>query len=385
MTVAYLMAACAGDDASMRVTAQVDTIGGVVVVRNEGAQWREPEGWQVVEEFRVGGSAWGENPDEELSYSRNSSVTLGPGGQIVVLEFSTGRVVMFNGEGEFAREFGRHGEGPGEFGNPTAVARDGAGRLWVRDFEGRYHVFDANGTFQKTVRGPFRPLRRLQHPLLWEPGGTLVQEVAADEGAVLYLRVDTLGQVVDTAAMLPTPDLSRGFVNRRLPPGLESARRVGGLYVPRHVWALAPDGTIWSATSGQLRLIRTTGDGDTLRIVETSHRSAEFDASDRTLIAEGLREAGVRRDDVELVRPLVAAIHVMDDGHILVGIVEKVGEATSIFDVFDPVGFFLGTIDLGFVIPNRNLPALVGDTVIAVTPGDLDLPYLVRATIKRSR
>ena len=111
----------------------------------------------------------------------------------------------------------------------------------------------------------------------------------------------------------------------------------------------------------------------------------EFDASDRALIAEGLREAGMRRGDVELVRPLVAAIHVMDDGHVLVGIVEKVGEATSIFDVFDPAGFFLGTIDLGFVIPNRNLPALVGDTIIAVTPGDLDLPHLVRATIKRSR
>lgn len=78
MTAACLMAACEGDDASMRVTARVDTIGGVVVVRNEGAQWRESERWQVVEDFRVGGSAWGENPDEELSYSRNSSVTLGP-------------------------------------------------------------------------------------------------------------------------------------------------------------------------------------------------------------------------------------------------------------------------------------------------------------------
>jgi len=75
----------------------------------------------------------------------------------------------------------------------------------------------------------------------------------------------------------------------------------------------------------------------------------------------------------------------MDDGHILVAIVEEVGEIPSTFDVFDPEGLFLGTIDLGFGISRRNLPALVGDTIIAVVPGALDMPYLVRATIRRAR
>ncbi len=103
------------------------------------------------------------------------------------------------------------------------------------------------------------------------------------------------------------------------------------------------------------------------------------------MIAEGLREAGISRGDVELVRPVVQRIDVMDDGHILVGIIEQVGETSSTFDVFDPEGFFLGTIDLGFTIANGNLPALVGDTVVAVTAGELDLPYLVRATIERPR
>jgi len=51
--------------------------------------------------------------------------------------------------------------------------------------------------------------------------------------------------------------------------------------------------------------------------------------------------------------------------------------------VFDPEGFFLSTVDLGFRLHSRNIPAIVGDTIIAVTPGDLDLPYLARATIRR--
>ena len=171
----------------------------------------------------------------------------------------------------------------------------------------------------------------------------------------------------------------------RILPSWESFRFVNAHYTPLLRWSRAPDGMIWSATNGRLRLVQTTPGGDTVRIVETSHRPAEFDAEDRAVIAEGLAESGLSRDDIELVRPVVDAIHVMDDGHILVGIVEKVGEATSVFDVFDSEGFFLGTIDLGFVMPNRNLPAIVGDTIIAVSPGDLDLPYLVRATIRRSQ
>lgn len=382
VAVAGLAAACGGD-AGRHVTAQVDTIGGVVVVRNGTGQWGDSDRWQIVEEFRVGGSAWGENPDEELSYSTNTSVTLGPNGQIFVLEYSTNRVTVFSGEGEFVRTFGRAGEGPGEFRHPTAMAWDGADRLWVAEgLSGRYHVFDPIGTYLKSVPRPVRALARLHHPLRWEPAGTFVEE-AADDGVRLYLRVDTLGRLVDTAAAIPTPGLPPALRNIRAMPTWESFRLVTARHIPRLRWTLARDGTTWSAVSGQLRLARTTRSGDTVRIVETSHRPAEFDAEDRAIIAAGLAEAGLSRADIELVRPVVGAIHAMDDGHILVEIIERVGEEPGTIDVFDPEGFFLGTVDLGFRLHSRNIPAIVGDTIIAVTPGDLDLPYLVRATIER--
>ncbi len=385
VAIAGLAAACGGD-AERRVTAEVDTIGGVVVVRNGTGQWRESEQWQVVEEFRVGGSQWGENPDEELSYSMNTSVTLGPNGQIFVVATATPRVVVFSGDGEFVRSFGRAGEGPGEFRNPSALAWDGSDRLWVAEgMSGRYHVFDSTGTYQKSVPRPVHYLARLQHPLVWDPAGAIVDEGVSDDAVVLYLRVDTLGQLVDTAAAIPMLANPPALRDVRTMPTWESFSLVRAHYVPRRWWSLAPDGTVWSAVSGHLRLVQTTRSGDTLRIVETSHRPAELDAGDRAVIAEGLAEAGISRGDIELVRPVFDAIHVMDDGHILVGIIEEVGEDPGTFDVFDPVGIFLGTLDLGFVIPDRNIPALVGDTIIAVTPGDLDLPYLVRATIKRSR
>ena len=54
-----------------------------------------------------------------------------------------------------------------------------------------------------------------------------------------------------------------------------------------------------------------------LRIVETSHGPDTFDQRDGAAISEGLAEAGLSRQDVALVRPLVNDIQVLDDGHLL--------------------------------------------------------------------
>ena len=383
--LAFLPAACAVDS-DPRVSVEVDTIGGVVVVRNGPiGLWRESEEWQVVQEFRVG-RVWGAT-DEDLTTARNNSVSLGPNGQIFVLEYMTDRVVVFSGEGQFVRSFGGPGEGPGDLDAPMGMAWDGTGRLWVAaGFRGRYHVFDSTGVFQKSMRRPVRAVNRIQHPLLWEETGTLVDETVRSTGPtmVLFLRVDTLGQVVDTASVLAKPPrFRRGFPAPMLRPGQDAFRFVVRHYLASGLWSMAPDGTVWSAMNGRLQLVQTDSNGDTLRIVETSHRPESFDRRDREAISRGLAEAGLSERDVELVRPLANDIYVMDDGHMLVGIIDQVGEDPSTFDVFDPEGFFLGSIDLGITIPYRNRPALVGDTLIVVTPGLLDVPFLVRLTIRR--
>lgn len=385
--IAFLPTAC-GVDPDPRMSAEVDTIDGVVVVRNGPAGlWRESEQWQVVEEFRVGRVRGA--TDEDLTTPRNNSVSLGPNGQIFVLEYSTDRVVVFSGEGEFVRSFGGPGEGPGDLRSPMGMAWDGTGRLWVAaGLNGRYHVFDSTGVFQKSMRRPVRLVNRIQHPLLWEETGTLVDETVTMTGPskVLFLRVDTLGQVVDTASLLAKPARFRSGLSgtsTMFRPNRDAIRYLTTHYLASGRWSMAPDGSVWSAMNGRLRLVKTDSNGDTLRIVETSHRPESFDRRDREAISKGLAAAGLSRQDVELVRPLVSEIYLMDDGHILVGIFEQVGEDPGTFDVFDPEGFFLGSIDLGITIPRRNRPALAGDTLVAVSPGLLDVPFLVRLTIRR--
>ena len=101
--------------------------------------------------------------------------------------------------------------------------------LWVADgLRGRYHVFDSTGAFQKTVPRPVRAVKRRQHPLLWESAGILIDETVtiSEPTKVLYLRVDTLGHVTDTAAMIPTPERPRAFRNLIFRRSWESLRFV---------------------------------------------------------------------------------------------------------------------------------------------------------------
>lgn len=87
------------------------------------------------------------------------------------------RVLVFDPSGNFVREFGAPGEGPGEFKMPTgfAVMRDGA--MVVKDTgHGAYHLFNANGEFERMVRGAVR-----WNTLLADPrgGGVFTGDIRA--------------------------------------------------------------------------------------------------------------------------------------------------------------------------------------------------------------
>jgi len=62
------------------------------------------------------------------------------------------RIVVFDRSGAFVREFGRAGEGPGEFGRPASygVMRNGIIVVGDRDHQA-YHLFDASGRLLRMV------------------------------------------------------------------------------------------------------------------------------------------------------------------------------------------------------------------------------------------
>ena len=137
--VAFLTA-CAESSRSPPGGPVMDTINGVVLVRNgpEGL-WQEGDEWAIREDFRIGAA---DGPREILFGGNLASVSLGPHGQIFVLDFQAEEIRVFDGKGAFVRNIGRPGQGPGELARPMALGWDSAERLWVPNaFNGRHTVF----------------------------------------------------------------------------------------------------------------------------------------------------------------------------------------------------------------------------------------------------
>ncbi len=121
--------------------------------------------------YRVG-SAFG---DDWEQFGNVRRVAFDAAGQLYVFDNRADRITVVGVNGEFRRAFGRPGEGPGEFRSPDgfAVMRDG--RVVMGDAGHRaYHVFGADGEFERMVRMAPEPGVVRITDLLPDPGGEAV-------------------------------------------------------------------------------------------------------------------------------------------------------------------------------------------------------------------
>ena len=96
-------------------------------------------------------------------------------GRLHVFDNQADRVTIVGPDGEFLRAFGRPGEGPGEFrlADGFAIMRDG--RAVLADAGHRaYHIFGADGSFERMVRMAPEPGAVEITDLLPDPGGEAI-------------------------------------------------------------------------------------------------------------------------------------------------------------------------------------------------------------------
>ncbi len=75
-----------------------------------------------------------------------SNVALDKEGDVYVTDTMNNRVEIFDADGTFISEFGKHGDGPGYFARPKGIAVDGDGHIWVADsYQDRVQVFNREG------------------------------------------------------------------------------------------------------------------------------------------------------------------------------------------------------------------------------------------------
>ena len=118
-------------------------------------RWLEVDFEEV---YRVGvaaGEAWEE-------FGTIGRVGFDGAGNLYVFDRLAARVVVVDPDGDFLREFGRSGEGPGEFQSAMDMVVMPDGRVVIADMGHRaYHIFAPGGDLERMVRMSDTQVRRM--------------------------------------------------------------------------------------------------------------------------------------------------------------------------------------------------------------------------------
>lgn len=326
---------------------------------------------QVREAFSMGASG-------QTEFFRLSPQGLagGPGGEIAVLDQGNFRVVVFDERGQPTASFGREGEGPGEFGYPSAITVDRARVVRVFDLTRRVEIrYSLDGAFLGEVDAP---------------PGFRGDQVSSDDGRIVYAAytagrttwrltaVDSVGSTIIREVGLPE-QVSATYESCGL--------RMGGvpLFARSPVWDGQSD-AIAIAANGEYSVQLIEGDG----VVRMLRRSLPRIRATEDMAVEHLgegerivigiseecvvppREVLEQRGMVEYL-PAVTGVRLRPGGELWVQRFE-LGSRAGPIDVFDREGSYRGTLNRDVPWPARFLSP---DTMIVLERDSLDVERVV--------
>ena len=127
-------------------------------VDKDGNVWCVDNGNQQVYKFTRDGKLLltlgtkGEIGTDETHFNRPTDIAWDRATQDFFISdgYGNSRVVKFDKDGKYLKDWGKPGTGPSEFDTVHAIATDSKGRVYVSDRENnRIQIFDAEGTFLK--------------------------------------------------------------------------------------------------------------------------------------------------------------------------------------------------------------------------------------------
>lgn len=219
-----------------------------------------------------------EGRDWEM-FGRVAHAAFDRAGNLYVLDQGRGRVVVFDGQGRFVRQFGRRGRGPGEFLAPMQIGVTGDGAVVVSDPAQGFMVFGSDGAFRTTVpfaaRGGALGLQMQAFP---RGGVVTVQQQLAGVGgpgaprtsgrSLLWQRLDGSGT---SATLFRVADASTAPRPGEAPAGARMSMASTVTFAPRLHFAVLPSGAIAVAHTEHYR-IAVTGTGPNQSVARTVER-----------------------------------------------------------------------------------------------------------------
>ena len=350
------------------------------------------------EVFRVGSL----DGDEWETFSRVSAVAFDDSGNLSVMDDQAGRIVVVSQGGEFVREFGRIGDGPGEFAGSSntavgfTVLRDG--RAVVFDpGHGAFAVFGPDGEFERSVRmpGSARYLIRLLKPARDGENVITTSVSAFNRGGASDAPVPPFRPIL--RLVLTGDEVVQDTVVRAWKPSGDA----DGFRPTLKVEAL-PDGGLVYTDSSAYAIKVATRDGELTRVLtrpfrpepvtdrireeeierqlkELEERNAGADSGGR-MAAFQARLAEMRRERIASMEfyhevPVVRTLHTSWEGNIWVRRRGEEPASVGPIDLITPDGRYLGT----FAADATAMPRAFGpDGLVAfVEKDELDVQTVV--------
>ena len=292
--LAASLAACSSEPAVEIGDPWVGTIateGDVTTVVNESRSVWDGES-RLIEEATIGAG-----DSEEYIFAEPGGVAT-DGDRIYVTDRAASVVRVYDMEGQYLKDLGGQGQGPGEMASPKGIGIAGDGRILVQDNRARrIHVFDADGTYLESWHRYFRSST-------WDERFTVTLEGLA------YIRETTNLQD-------PLEDRKRGMAPYG-PSGYravaiinitdlgfleESVVRWGGgwggggafvPFIPRAHWMMAKDTTLVFGWPDDYRFEMLHSDGKST-VVERAVQPVrvqrgEFDWAKQTIVLQARQE-----------------------------------------------------------------------------------------------
>jgi hypothetical protein len=214
---------------------------------------------------------------------------------------------------------------------------------------------------------------------------------ADGKSAMRVRRIDADGTTRDT---LPLPtcktegvDPERAYYSAR---GKTGGMSMGVPFLPAPVMTWDPAGAVWCSGGDHYEVLRIAlGSGDTTVRITRDVRPLPVTAAERSAEVARVHDMFSKRgfDDPDFgwipkVKPVLTALDVDGSGNVWVRGTQTDSSRTT-FEVWNDAGRLVATAVAPFGIKRYWHPLFRGDTVYAVTTDADDVPYVVRALVRR--
>ena len=388
----------------------VDSLGDTVIVRTiSGSVWGDTA--TLEEQVRVGVL---EGPDEYILGSV-AGIAVTESGDILLVDTQVPAVRRYAPDGTYLGDLGREGGGPGEYLRPSSIVILPDGRILVRDpGNGRINVYGPDGesltSWRLPAGGTFRTSRRMYTDTEGNTYTTILLVDDSDVGDWAYGlgRYNVEGEFTDTLRV-PVWDYEPGSLVART----ENSSISNGVPFAADVeWTFSRLGYFIGGVSTDYRIDLHRVGQPVLRIERAVEpvpvEPAERDEQERRAIHNMRRMLPGwtwNGPSIPNTKPFFKNVTVDDDGRLWVVLSQpgraEISEAEAaaeedrterpqlryrepvLIDVFEPNGRYLGAVKPPEGFRMSPEPVIRGDTVWAVTRGELDVPSVVRYRIVR--